>query len=66
MPTIEAQLRGELRNYAVELRKLAYALPDGIGEHDFLRLSERMSATADDTGGSKAQLARYPIKPRTE
>ena len=47
MPTFEAQLRQELRNYAVELRQLAYTLPDGVGEHDLLRLSGRMRTTAD-------------------
>jgi hypothetical protein len=47
MPTIEAQLRQDLRNYAVELRQLAYTLPNGVGEHGFLRLSGRMRATAD-------------------
>ena len=43
----DAQLRKELRNYSVELRQLAYALPNGVGEHDLLQLSERMRATAD-------------------
>ncbi|HEY2504497.1 MAG TPA: hypothetical protein VGI68_24560 [Mycobacterium sp.] len=47
MPTVEAQLRHELRDYAVELRQLAYTLPNGVGEHDLLRLSGRMRATAD-------------------
>ena len=47
MPTFEAQLRQDLRNYAVELRQLAYTLPEGLGEHDLLRLSGRMRATAD-------------------
>ena len=47
MPTAEAQLAQELRNYAVELRQLAYTLPNGVGEHDLLRLSERMHAAAD-------------------
>jgi hypothetical protein len=47
MPAFEAQLRQELRNYAVELRQLAYTLPNGVGEHDFLQLSGRMRATAD-------------------
>jgi hypothetical protein len=47
MPAVEAQLRHELRNYAVELRQLAYTVPNGVGEHDFLRLSGRMRATAD-------------------
>ena len=46
MPTIEAQLRQELRDYAVELRKLAYTLPNGVGEHDLLSLSERMRTAA--------------------
>ena len=47
MPTFEAQLRQDLRNYAVELHQLAYTLPGGVGEHDLLRLSGRMRATAD-------------------
>jgi hypothetical protein len=48
MLTIEARLLDELRNCSVELRQLAYTLQNGIGEHDLLRLSERMRATADD------------------
>jgi hypothetical protein len=47
MLAVEAQLRQELRNYAVELRRLAYTLPNGVGEHDLLRLSERMRAAAE-------------------
>jgi hypothetical protein len=47
MLAFEAQLRQELRNYAVELRQLAYTLPNGVGEHDLLRLSDRMRAAAD-------------------
>jgi len=47
MSTVQAQLRQELRNYAVELRQLAYTMPNGVGEHDLLRLSERMRAAAD-------------------
>ena len=47
MPTVEAQLRQDLRNYAVELRQLAYALPGGLGEHELLRMSARMRASAD-------------------
>jgi hypothetical protein len=47
MPAFEAQLRQHLRNYAVELRQLAYTLPQGVGEHELLRLSGRMRATAD-------------------
>lgn len=47
MPTVETRLREELRNYAVELRQLAYALPLGVGEHDLLQLSDRMRTAAD-------------------
>ena len=47
MPTVEAQLRQDLRNYAVEVRQFAYTVPGGLGEHDLLRLSGRMRATAD-------------------
>ena len=47
MPTIEAHLRREMHKYAVELRKLAYTLPNGVGEHDLLWLSERMRTAAN-------------------
>ena len=47
MPTFEAQLRQDLRNYAVELRQLANTLPNAVGEHDLRRLSGRIRATAD-------------------
>ena len=47
MSTIETLLRQELRNYAVELRQLAYTLPDGVGEHHLLQLSDRMRSAAD-------------------
>jgi hypothetical protein len=47
MHTAETLLRQELRNYAVELRQLAYTLPDGIGEHNLLQLSDRMRAAAE-------------------
>ena len=45
---MEARLLEELRNSSVELRQLAYTLQNGVGEHDLLRLSERMRATADE------------------
>ncbi|BBY36915.1 hypothetical protein MMAN_10490 [Mycobacterium mantenii] len=48
MPTIEMRLREDLRNYAVELRQLAYTLPLGVGEHDLLQLSDRMRAAAEE------------------
>jgi hypothetical protein len=47
MPAFEAQLRREMRDYAVELHQLAYTLPNGVGENDLLQLSGRMRATAD-------------------
>ena len=49
MPTIEAHLRREMHKYAVELRKLAYTLPNGVGEYDLLELSRLMNIAADDT-----------------
>jgi hypothetical protein len=59
MPTIDARLRRELRKYAIELRKLAYSLPHGVGEHALLQLlSEQMGAAADqDLGAASASLA---------
>ena len=53
-PAFEAQLRQDLRNYAVELRQLAYTVPNGVGEHDFLQLSGRMRATADQVERQRA------------
>jgi hypothetical protein len=47
MPTNETHLRQELRNYAVELRQLAYTLPNGVGEHSLLQLSDRMHAASE-------------------
>jgi hypothetical protein len=44
---VEARLRQNLRDYAVELRRLAYTLANGVGEHAFLQLSGRMHAAAD-------------------
>jgi hypothetical protein len=52
--TVEARLLEELRNCSVELRQLAYTMQNGIGEHDLLRLSERMRATADEAVRSSA------------
>ena len=54
MPPLEARLLEELRNSSVELRRLAYTLQNGIGEHDLLRLSGRMRATADQVLPKKA------------
>jgi hypothetical protein len=54
MPTIEAQLRRDLCDYAVELRKLAYTLPNGVGEHDLLQLSERMRAASEQVVRNRA------------
>jgi hypothetical protein len=47
MMPVESRLQDELRDCAVELRQLAYTLQNGVGEHDLLRLSERMRAAAD-------------------
>jgi len=49
MPTIEAHLRREMHKYAVELRKLAYTVPNGLAEHDLLELSELLNIAADET-----------------
>ena len=47
MYNVETMLRQELRNYAVELRQLAYTLPNGVGENNLLQMSDRMRAAAD-------------------
>ena len=47
MIPVESRLQEEMRTCAVELRQLAYTLQNGVGEHDLLRLSERMRAAAD-------------------
>ncbi|WP_156147166.1 hypothetical protein [Mycobacterium lepromatosis] len=41
------QLRQELCDCAVKLRKLTYNLPHRVDESGLLRLSEHMAATAD-------------------
>jgi hypothetical protein len=46
MPTIDARFSRELRKYAIELRKLAYSLPYGVGEHALLQLSEQMGSAS--------------------
>ena len=48
MPTIEARLRRELHQYAIELRQFAYTLPNGVGEYNLLQLSDQMSAAAQE------------------
>ena len=59
MPGFEAQLRQDLRNYAVELRQLANTVPNGVGEHDLRRLSGRIRAAADQVGRQR-NLADLP------
>ena len=54
MISLQSRLEDELRNCAVELRQLAYTLQNGVGEHDLLRLSERMRAAADEVERSDA------------
>ena len=54
MQKVEARLRQQLRNYAVELRQVAYTLPNGVGEHDLLRLSDQMRAAADQVVSNRA------------
>ena len=39
----------EIHKYAAELRKLAYTVPNGMGEHELLELSESMNVAADET-----------------
>jgi hypothetical protein len=48
---VEARLRRELHTCAIELRQLAYALPNGVGEYTLLQLSDRMSAAAQEAAG---------------
>jgi hypothetical protein len=36
-----------LADYAIEVRKLAYTLPSGVGETEALRLSEAMAQDAE-------------------
>jgi hypothetical protein len=48
---VEAWVRDELRSYALALRKLAYTLPNGAGEHDLLELSDQMKAAGRELAG---------------
>jgi hypothetical protein len=49
MATLETRLRQELRDCATQLRQLAYTVPNGVGEHALLQLSDRMRTAADRT-----------------
>ena len=44
-----------LADYAIEVRKLAYTLPSGVGETEALRLSRNMAYDAD------LWLSRSPV-----
>jgi len=57
MPTVEARLRRELHQCAIELRQLAYTVPNGVGEYDLLQLSDRMSTAAQQVIPSEAGRA---------
>lgn len=64
---IEAWFREELRKYAVELRKLAYSLPNGVGERGLLQLSERMNSAADqDLGAASSGADDEPLRLDTQ
>ena len=57
VPAVEAWIRRELREYAVALRKLAYSLPNGVGERELLQFSDQMNTTAgQDLKGMVASL----------
>jgi hypothetical protein len=58
MPTSEARLRRELHTYAIESGKLAYPLPNGVGEDNPLQLSERVSAAAEDVNSARERARR--------
>lgn len=45
-PMTETHFRQTLYDCAVKLRELAYTLPQGVGEHALLRMSEQMIVTA--------------------
>ena len=64
MPTIEAHLRGEIHKYAVELRKLAYTVPNGMAEYRLLELSDLMNVTADETPEKYKPSPTFPRRAR--
>ena len=41
-------------SYTDVIRIIAYTLPNGVGEHDLLRLSDQMRAAADQVVGNRA------------
>jgi hypothetical protein len=57
LPTIDARLRRELLEYAIELRQFAYTLPNGVGEYALLQLADRMIAAAEEVVPSGAAWA---------
>jgi hypothetical protein len=63
MRAVEAWVHRELHEYAVALRKLAYSMPNGVGERALLQLSEQMNATAgqDFKGMVASARVRDPL-----
>jgi len=55
------QLCDDLRQFAIDVRKLGYSLYAGAGEHECLLLSERMLAAAK---GAEARMAGAESTPR--
>jgi len=63
---LEAWVRDELRSYALALRKLAYTLPNGVGEHDLLQISDQMKTASRDLKGILASIGpEDPIQSRS-
>jgi hypothetical protein len=60
VPAVEAWVGRQLRDCAVALRKLAYSLPNGVGERELLQLSEQMNTTAGQ--GLEGMVASLGLK----
>lgn len=63
---LEGWVRDELCSYALALRKLAYTMPNGVGEHDLLQLSDQLKAAGRDLGGMLGSVsAEEPLESQT-
>jgi hypothetical protein len=56
------QLCDDLRQFAIQVRRLGYSLDGGVGERECLDLSERMLAAADQAEATMAGANSAPLR----
>lgn len=51
----------KMRQFAVEVHRLAYQVPAGQGEYALLQLSQQMREAADEVLRPKREMLVYPV-----